>query len=68
MPVDYYSRDKQLIGAQVDQVNKSVEYSFVHKQNKNTEYDLLNNCYFLLLIGGFKGIDKRKATKTIGSL
>ena len=26
MPVDYYSRDKQLIGAQVDQVNKSVEY------------------------------------------
>ena len=33
-----------------------------------TEYCLPNNAYFLLLIGGFKGIDKRKATKTIGSL
>ena len=38
MPVDYYSRDKQLIGAQVDQVNKSVEYSFIQKQNLTLKY------------------------------
>ena len=42
MPVDYYSRDKQLIGAQVDQVNKSVEYSFVHKQNKTKILNMTN--------------------------
>ena len=67
MPVDYYSRDKQLIGAQVDQVNKCCNIKSL-LENQNTKYGQLKNCYLLLITGGFKRIDKRKATKTIGSL
>ena len=61
MPVDYYSRDKQLIGAQVDQVIFVSNFLCI-QMNKTLKKLIFNYDIFCIFTGSFKGIDQRKIT------